>query len=535
MLYSLNILASAVALASAAVVPRQASNGQSQTVPASAPPDGSFNNGTPKFNGMPPESAPSADNTGIYGSRDIDLPFNRLHKGNLMFFPQGQLNSPNTTTDLWVNEGGVDSATQSACGIPDNAFTTSKVAIHPYFLKYADLSRYCMQDVCISFWQEDWKVDMMLKVTDICSTDPNDPTHCATPNDIKIDRSKAKVWSGHGNDPLEAVPDVLGNSFPQKAVWFFVKCWADGTVQEAYKDNWFAQPPLVNNQKWSGDTSFDQYNKNQISYAKKGWPTYENGGYNPNCQPVSLTDWVPGQEPGYTPIAGGQGFGRGGGSGASPAGAPAAGVPSASPASDSGASGPPAGAPSASPASDSGASGPPAGAPSASPASDSGAGAPPAGASGAFNASNTGAGATLTAAAGPIATDTGASTPAITSGSASGQEGVAGETPSTTQPEPTSGPPNEQAAPTDPPPVYQKFKEPNTASEDADSHCSASDAEVDDDGEDDDGEDDDGEDDDDGEVDNGECDAEVDDDGEDDDGEDDDDGEVDNGECDADQ
>lgn len=59
----------------------------------------------------------------------------------MKFFPKGQLNSAADDTDLWLNQGGTDSATQSACGIPDNAFSISKVAIHPYFLKYADLSR----------------------------------------------------------------------------------------------------------------------------------------------------------------------------------------------------------------------------------------------------------------------------------------------------------------------------------------------------------------------------------------------------------
>ena len=63
-----------------------------------------------------------------------------LQHGNLKLFPAGQLNSPSTDHDLWQPEGQ-DSATQSACGIPDNAFSISKVAIHPYFLKYADLSR----------------------------------------------------------------------------------------------------------------------------------------------------------------------------------------------------------------------------------------------------------------------------------------------------------------------------------------------------------------------------------------------------------
>ena len=63
-----------------------------------------------------------------------------LQHGNLKLFPAGQLNTPDNDTDLWQPQGQ-DSASQSACGIPDNAFSISKVAIHPYFLKYADLSR----------------------------------------------------------------------------------------------------------------------------------------------------------------------------------------------------------------------------------------------------------------------------------------------------------------------------------------------------------------------------------------------------------
>ena len=64
-----------------------------------------------------------------------------------MFFSSGELNTPTGDTDQWINtpatptQNGIDSANQSACGIPDNAFSGSKVAIHPYFLKYADLSR----------------------------------------------------------------------------------------------------------------------------------------------------------------------------------------------------------------------------------------------------------------------------------------------------------------------------------------------------------------------------------------------------------
>ena len=69
-----------------------------------------------------------------------------------------------------------------------------------------------MQDVCISFWDEGWTTDMMLKVTDICSTDPSDPTSCGTPGDIKVDRAKIHVWS-HGGS-------TEGNAWPQPAVWY---------------------------------------------------------------------------------------------------------------------------------------------------------------------------------------------------------------------------------------------------------------------------------------------------------------------------
>ena len=53
-----------------------------------------------------------------------------------MFFKEGELNSPGAITDQW-KPGQNDFANQSACGIPDNAFFNSKVAIHPYWLKYA--------------------------------------------------------------------------------------------------------------------------------------------------------------------------------------------------------------------------------------------------------------------------------------------------------------------------------------------------------------------------------------------------------------
>ena len=89
-----------------------------------------------------------------------------------------------------------------------------------------------MQDVCISFWNGKTgpaSSDMILKVTDVCSTDPNDPTHCATPGDIKIDRTKAKIMEKLTDKPnLEYYPQLKGSEFTDgDTYWFFMKCWAD--------------------------------------------------------------------------------------------------------------------------------------------------------------------------------------------------------------------------------------------------------------------------------------------------------------------
>ena len=98
---------------------------------------GTFSNNAPQLNAEPPitNDVPSE----IYGTRSVDLPFYRLFHGNMNFFSAGQLNTPTGKVDVWGSEN--DNANQSACGIPDNAFSASKVAIHPYFLQYANLSR----------------------------------------------------------------------------------------------------------------------------------------------------------------------------------------------------------------------------------------------------------------------------------------------------------------------------------------------------------------------------------------------------------
>ncbi len=166
----------------------------------------------------------------MFGARSIDVPFGRLQHGRMKYFGAGQLNTPTGNRDEFL-PGKNDFANQSACGIPDNAFSISKVAIHPYWLKYAPLDRYCMQDVCISFWNEETQQqkqsDMILKVTDVCSTDPNDPTHCATPYDIKIDRTKASIMM-HQDGDWENNPNLNSDEFKGSGTWwFFMKCWAD--------------------------------------------------------------------------------------------------------------------------------------------------------------------------------------------------------------------------------------------------------------------------------------------------------------------
>ena len=112
-----------------------------QEIPTSAQPDNTFNNGAPQLAAEPPMQT-SVPVPNVYDSRDIDLPFGRLYHGKMKFFSAGQLNTKTEITDRWITDPRVtDSAKQSACGIPDNAFSISKVAIHPYFLKFVPLSR----------------------------------------------------------------------------------------------------------------------------------------------------------------------------------------------------------------------------------------------------------------------------------------------------------------------------------------------------------------------------------------------------------
>lgn len=226
---NLLLLLAAVSLATGRVVKRE--DPPFQHVPTSAKPDNTFHVGTEQKGG-PPDSTVKPD--AMYGARSIDLPFGRLQHGKMKFFGAGQLNTPAGKTDEWA-PGKNDRASQSACGIPDSAFHISKVAIHPYWLKFAPLERYCMQDVCISFWNEETEQlkqsDMILKVTDICSTDPNDPTACLTPYDIKVDRAKVSIMEHlnlQGMPPWQEQAALNGTEFTAGGTWwFFMKCWAD--------------------------------------------------------------------------------------------------------------------------------------------------------------------------------------------------------------------------------------------------------------------------------------------------------------------
>lgn len=128
-------LLSLAMLGGTAIIPR--ADPLLQEIPAGKA-DNTFNVGKSQLRTLPGhvEDIPPA----VYGSRSIDLPFGRLYHGNMTFFRKGQLNTPNGILDDF-RPGENDFANQSAFGIPDNAFWTSKVAIHPYFLKYAHLSR----------------------------------------------------------------------------------------------------------------------------------------------------------------------------------------------------------------------------------------------------------------------------------------------------------------------------------------------------------------------------------------------------------
>ena len=328
-----------------------------QDIPDTSKAPNTFNIGTAMEGGQPKQPAAGQPVPAMFQARDIDLPFGRLIAGKIMYFRPGEMNSPTGASD--IGAGTNDDAKQSACGIPDNAHSNSKVAIHPYWLKYANLARkspftqrssnstdifnigYCMQDVCIAFWTAGG-VDMVSKVIDICNTDPEDPSHCATPNDIKLPRTKVQVLRGKTSPVWYKQPQFSGNGDTEPIYWYFTKCLGEvppppsppaprlllhdtnthfqSNVQPPYKDpaaaNWFATPlyPIPNN----GDAvqlTIAQARNNTKSYPSRQWPVYPVGvtpgkvaAGDKRISPIA--DWVAGQEPAWEPIAGGEGFGK---------------------------------------------------------------------------------------------------------------------------------------------------------------------------------------------------------------------------------
>ena len=57
--------------------------------------------------------------------------------------------------------------------------------------------------------------------------------------------------------------------------------YAQGLAQPAYNStkNWFTNPPLPSNQKWSEDTLTEQYLNNAANYPAAGLPSYADGAY----------------------------------------------------------------------------------------------------------------------------------------------------------------------------------------------------------------------------------------------------------------
>ena len=88
-----------------------------------------------------------------------------------------------------------------------------------------------MQDVCVSFWPEngpegDSTNDMIAKVTDVCSTDPSDPSHCATSLDIKVDRAKVQVMYAIPVPGIDNV-ELQKDKYVKGTYWHLTICWAN--------------------------------------------------------------------------------------------------------------------------------------------------------------------------------------------------------------------------------------------------------------------------------------------------------------------
>ena len=178
-----------------------------------------------------------------------------------------------------------------------------------------------MQDVCISLWNETSfaaeHTDVMVKVTDICSTDPTDASYCATPENIMIDRIKAYQlynWTRRGQHENDALKQR--SQYPHRVWWFFSKCFQDGLPGKGYNhsQNWFANPPLPNNwEKFAIPASVQQQVNNMRTSSRADLPQYEMRGWLTTEEKRNkarfdiLYDWekTKDQKPEWCPVAGG--------------------------------------------------------------------------------------------------------------------------------------------------------------------------------------------------------------------------------------
>ncbi|MDI1485621.1 MAG: hypothetical protein OHK93_003810 [Ramalina farinacea] len=258
----------------------------------------------------------------VYSVRNDDIPFGLLSKGNLMIrndHPPEQYKDQN------------QQANDTACGIPGSAYQHDKVAIHPWWLKFApapppdnqftQLGRYCMPDVCISVWNETGfaggLTDVIVKVTDICSTDPADANYCASPADILMERGKVnQLYTGTPTRDVEAIGH--GTKYTRPVWWYFTRCFQDAITNKGYNhtDNWWANPGYPNNwAEWGVNSTSVQWQRNQNAYGARALPKYPNGNLPANeakreAARFHLEDhWKEGDEmPEWCPVAGGSSY-----------------------------------------------------------------------------------------------------------------------------------------------------------------------------------------------------------------------------------
>ena len=94
-----------------------------------------------------------------------------------------------------------------------------------------------LQDVCVAIFT--MKDDIIAKVTDICGTDPNNPSHCASPENIKLPKKKVQtIYYYKGK--TEDVPELQSAQHPEQIYWNFAKCLGEVCLSVFF----FLLPPL---------------------------------------------------------------------------------------------------------------------------------------------------------------------------------------------------------------------------------------------------------------------------------------------------